>query len=233
MTPEPVLSVSHISKSFHFKQVLKNITFSLSSGTGNVLIGTNGAGKTTLLKVLAGIMRPDEGTGSLVSQVMFKEACKYRKHLIFWGHQALLYPAFTGMENIKFFLSIRGEHQSDSRILEELEKYGLHHQLHDPVRIYSAGMLQRLAMIRLSLADWKVALLDEPTSALDVDGVRQLNRLITEWKGSGKTILYSTHDIHWAADHADRALCIIKGVIGKDIPSPTVQQINSALEGKA
>jgi len=78
----------------------------LDHGEKVVMIGPNGVGKTTLLKILAGIMRPDNGSGTLENLPMFKEDPDYRKNLIFWGHQSLFYPAFNAAENLDFFLRI-------------------------------------------------------------------------------------------------------------------------------
>lgn len=168
-------------------------------------------------------MRPDSGTATLKEFPLFTENISHRNHLIYWSHQALFYPAFTGIENIRFFLSLRDKSVNDNRIREELDRFGLLRQIDDPVRIYSAGMLQRLTMIKLILSNWTLALMDEPTSALDVEGLEHLNGLIKEWKSNGRTILFSTHDIKWAEQWADKALCIRGGIVDREIHSPKTQ----------
>ncbi|MFQ6610332.1 MAG: ATP-binding cassette domain-containing protein [Fidelibacterota bacterium] len=218
-----ILSVNNVTKSFHHKKILRDISFQISEPSASVLIGTNGVGKTTLLKTLAGVMRPDSGTATLKEFPLFTENISHRNHLIYWSHQALFYPAFTGIENIRFFLSLRDKSVNDNRIREELDRFGLLRQIDDPVRIYSAGMLQRLTMIKLILSNWTLALMDEPTSALDVEGLEHLNGLIKEWKSNGRTILFSTHDIKWAEQWADKALCIRGGIVDREIHSPKTQ----------
>jgi len=215
-----ILSVQHIAKSFHHQKILRDISFQLSEASASVLIGPNGVGKTTLLKTLAGIMRPDSGNAQLMEMPLFTENFTHRNQLIYWSHQSLFYPAFSGIENIRFFLSIRNQKLPDSQIENQLERFGLIRQRYDPVRIYSAGMLQRLTMIRMILSDWTLALMDEPTSALDVDGLDHLNRLMDKWKRAGRVLLFSTHDITWAETWADTALCIRDGVVDQQIFSP-------------
>ncbi|NQU68094.1 MAG: ABC transporter ATP-binding protein [Candidatus Marinimicrobia bacterium] len=227
-----ILSVQHVAKSFHHKKILKDVSFQLSGASASVLIGPNGVGKTTLLKTLAGVMRPDSGEAHLVSLPLFTENFSHRKHLIYWSHQSLFYPAFSGMENIRFFLSLRNQSIHDQKIIEQLDYFGLLPQINDPVRIYSAGMLQRLTMIKMILSDWKLALMDEPTSALDVDGLDHLNHLMKQWKEDGRALLFSTHDIGWAESWADTALCIRNGVIEQEISSPKFQDMHHFLSEK-
>lgn len=229
----PFFSISDIAKSFHHKRVLKSISFQLNPGDRTVLIGPNGVGKTTLLKILAGIMRPDKGTGSLQNLPMFTDDARHRKNLILWAHQSLFYPAFTAMENLKFFFELRNDAVSTKQIDDEFVKYDLHRHKSEPVRIYSAGMLQRLTMIKLSLSSWDLALMDEPTSALDISGLKQLDQLIDTWSNEGKSILFSTHDIQWAEKHSDRVIGICNGKVELDKPKPNLNDLTTFLESNS
>ena len=85
---------------------MTNVTFTLDSKSQPGLIGDNGSGKTTLLKIISGIIRPQTGEGKLLDLPLFTSDFKYRKHVIFWSHDSMLYPALSGLENMKLFLWI-------------------------------------------------------------------------------------------------------------------------------
>ena len=186
---ELILKVENLSKTFNHRIILNDVSFSMVAGDCTALLGPNGSGKTTLLKLLSGVMKPQKGSGSLFSQPLFKANYKYRIHLIYLGHAPMLYPALTVIENLRFFFQIRREIVLLSEIQESLDEFGLLEQSNEPVRNFSAGMLQRLDLVRLKLSNWQLALLDEPNSALDQEGLQILNTLLLNWKSQGKSIL--------------------------------------------
>ncbi len=218
-----------IAKSYQHRPVLSSVDFSLKSGECVALIGPNGAGKTTLLKILAGIIRPDRGRSALLDSPMFGSSPEYRNHLVFWGHQALAYPAFSGIENIDFFLKLRSIRIRRQEIIQSFEAADIDSQSNDPVRNYSAGMLQRLNIIRLSLTPWSLALLDEPTSGLDASGLALLNRYFDDWTGREKTILFTSHDADWTAARADRILVLQNGKITEDLQSQSAADLKTMM----
>ncbi len=226
-----MLTVKNISKSFHHKKILKNISFEVEQGDHIALLGPNGAGKTTLLKILAGIVRPLTGTATLLGEKMFTEDSAHRRHLIFWGHSALFYPALTGYENIALFLAMRGDEISQVSIRENLQRYHLEHNERDPVRTYSAGMLQRLTMIKLALASWELGLIDEPTTGLDIEGLEYLNQLSEQWKKDHKTLIFSTHDASWVRKRADRILFIDHGKVAFNTSDVASSDIEAIMQG--
>lgn len=228
-----MLKIENLSKSFHHKKILKKISFSLEAGEHVALLGPNGTGKTTLLKILAGIVRPLSGSGWLLDQKMFTEDSSHRSNLIFWGHASLFYPSLSGLENLKLFFELRNDSISHTQIKEQLEIYHLDKHLFEPIRTYSAGMLQRLSMIKLTLASWQLALIDEPTTGLDVEGLNYLNKLTDSWKSDHKTILFSTHDAAWVKQHAHRILVLKNGVIEENISSPDQEKIEQMMRRKS
>ncbi|NOZ09204.1 MAG: ABC transporter ATP-binding protein [FCB group bacterium] len=227
-----MLTVNNISKSFHHKKILKQVSFEVGRGEHVALLGPNGAGKTTLLKILAGIVRPLSGTAELLGEKLFTENSAHRRHLIFWGHAALFYPALTGYENIALFLALRAEKVSPESIREHLERYHLEGSKKDPVRTYSAGMLQRLTMIKLTLSSWQLGLIDEPTTGLDIEGLEFLKSLSEQWKRESKTLIFSTHDADWVRDRADRILLIDQGKVAFDTREVKTADIQAVMQGK-
>lgn len=228
----PVLSAHHIGKSFHFQTVLKDISFTLNPGEIVFLFGRNGCGKTTLLKILSGVMRPEKGQATLNGNPLFTPASRWRRDMVYLGHRPHVYPAFTARENLKLSLKLRRQSWDEETFQTMLERYGLAGREDEPVGIFSEGMLQRLGLIRLELAQWQVAHLDEPSAALDVDGVAVLAEAFRNWRDQGRTILFTSHDMHWGAARGDRAIWMHRGVISDDISRPDADDLIRRLSGR-
>ncbi len=208
-----LFNATGIGKSFHLRPVLRDISFGLTPGEIVFLFGRNGCGKTTLLKILAGIMRPEHGRASLNGLPLFTTDYRWRAGMVHFGHRPSLYPAFTARENLKLSLRLRQAAWDEEAFQTLMKRYGLARQQNEPVQVYSEGMLQRLGLIRLELSPWRLAVLDEPTAALDVDGTAILEETMDRWRSRGRTILFTSHDMSWGTDRADRALHLTKGHI--------------------
>ncbi|UCD38227.1 MAG: heme ABC exporter ATP-binding protein CcmA [Fidelibacterota bacterium] len=224
-----LFTAQHISKSFHLRPVLSDVSFSLESGEVVLLFGLNGCGKTTLLRILAGIMRPETGDASLNGQTLFTLDSRWRRDMVYLGHRPIMYPAFTAKENMQLSIRLRGQAWAEDKFQDQLRHYNLAGRENEPIRVYSEGMLQRLGLIRLELASWRVALLDEPSSALDVDGADLLQGTIKRWSTENRTVLFTSHDMGWGAEMADRALLLSKGIIREELTSPKESSLLSCL----
>ncbi|MEE9465513.1 MAG: hypothetical protein V3W14_08095, partial [Candidatus Neomarinimicrobiota bacterium] len=109
-----------------------------------------------------------------------------------------------------------------------MKRHGLAGRENEPIQVYSEGMLQRLGLIRLELSPWRLALLDEPTAALDVDGITLLEETLARWRSQDRTVLFTSHDMSWGADRADRALHLRAGQI-TDEPAPSGEDLAAKL----
>jgi len=232
-----LFTAQHISKSFHLRPVLRDISFSLAAGEAVLLTGRNGSGKTTLLRILAGIMHPENGTASLNGRPLFTAGSAWRRDMVYLGHRPNLYPTFTARENLMLSTRLRGQAlrpgsgspvglRPEGQAWDEaafrtlLDRYGLAGREDEPVRVYSEGMLQRLGLIRLELATWRLALLDEPATALDVDGAELLSETMACWRSQGRAVFFTSHDLGWGVARADRALLLSRGIIARDVAAP-------------
>ncbi len=228
-----LLTATGIGKSFNLRPVLREVSFSLNPGETVLLFGRNGCGKTTLLKIMAGIMRPEHGQASLGSRALFTSDPHWRADMVYLGHRPSLYPAFSAKENLKLSLRLRSVAWDENAFQTLLERYGLAGREDEPVEVYSEGMLQRLGLIRLELSQWKLGLLDEPTSALDADGASLLGETLDRWRTAGRTVLFTSHDMLWGAEHADRALHLQRGRITSELAGPTAPDLIAGITGEA
>jgi len=188
-----VLTINDISKTFDFKTVIKGVNLSLSKGEIIHLIGDNGSGKTTLLKIIAGVLKPESGEANIFDKNILGNNSDFKKDIIYWGHQPMLYPSMTTIENLDFFLKLRLQ-RIPQNIDYILEKVGLQDYKNSPCYTYSRGMLQRFNLLRLMTSDWKLALMDEPLSGLDSKGVNLLLKEMANWKNKERSMIISSHE---------------------------------------
>jgi len=208
-----MLSVSNISKSFNYRSVLKDVSFTLNEGETVVIMGKNGAGKTTLLRIIARIMACEKGKIFFQNQNLLNGKPSIRKKILYIGHAPAMYSSLSAIENLTLALDLRYIKANASKILDRLNQFGLGVQANDPISIYSQGMLQRLKLAYAELTDWDLLLFDEPFTGLDQDGAALMNKALTHWIEEGKTMCMVLHNMERAKIYGDQILYLNDGVM--------------------
>ena len=215
-----LLDVQHISKSFTTgyirkvkKDVLKDISFTLSKGETLGIAGTSGAGKTTLIRVLMQLLRPDGGVvlyrGVDLGELSGKEMLVVRRtmQMIFQNPAATLHPRMTIRQSIEEPSRLYGKmDRFEERMQEMLSRLQLRRELllRYPAEL-SGGELQRVALARLLLISPEVLILDEPTSMLDVSVQAEILTLLQEFQEDREiAYLFISHDLEVLAAMARR-----------------------------
>ena len=209
----PVIEARGLTKVLGGRPVLDGVDLEVRRGECAVLVGPNGAGKTTLLHLVAGLARPDGGQVRVAGVPAHRLPAALRRRMGLLAHQPYLYEHLTAEENLRFWARIFGVRGARQRIRELLGRFGLLLFAHDPVRAYSRGMVQRLALARVLLHDPDLLLLDEPFSGLDRAGVQLLREVLRELKGAGRTLLLVSHRPDEVAELADRFVVLAAGRI--------------------
>lgn len=168
------------------------------------LLGPNGAGKTTLLRILASLTKPTSGAVQVDGFRLPQQASAARARIGFVGHQPLLYEDLSAEQNLAFYARLFRIKSSRTRIDKLLAEFGLASRGREPVRNFSRGMQQRLALARALLHRPRVLLLDEPHSGLDRAAVSIIDAAIRRLAKRGATILIATHDLPRAQRLAQR-----------------------------
>lgn len=211
-------------------QALEDISLSAQAGEILGLLGPNGAGKTTLIKILATLVTPDSGSGSIAGFDLEQQAHHIRHKIgLVSTNDRTFYWRLSGRDNLSFFASLYNMHGAHKRrrISEVLELVGISGKADFRFMSYSAGQRQRLAIARALLADPDVLLLDEATSSLDPIGAGKLirftrNTLARERK---KTIIWCTHNLNEADALCDRIVVLHRGRVIEDQTPATMKRV--------
>jgi len=182
---------------------LSDISLDVEEGEFVSFLGPSGCGKTTLLSIIAGLIKPTEGTVMLEGQSVQEAENKIGYML----QQDYLFPWKSIEENILLGLKI-GRTLGPSKIdyaMSLLKQMGLKGFESQYPKQLSGGMRQRVALVRTLATEPKLLMLDEPFSALDYQTKLKLEDLVSDTlKSYGKTAILVTHDIGEAIAMSDR-----------------------------
>jgi ABC-2 type transport system ATP-binding protein len=156
------------------------------------LLGPNGAGKTTTLRMLAGLIKPSEGEVLLFGRKVVGGSPVLARVGLFIEGPGLL-PHLTGMENLRLYWTSTAPSMEGSFLEEALDIAGLGDAVHRPVRTYSQGMRQRLAIAQAMLGRPDLLVLDEPTNGLDPPQIKEVREVLQAIAATGRTVLVSSH----------------------------------------
>ena len=206
-----MIEVRNLVKSFGHRVALAGVDLSVETGEFVTLVGPNGAGKTTLLRVLATLTRPTAGSVLIAGLDPARVGAEVRRQIGFLSHRTLLYEDLSAEQNLRFYARMYDVDQASARIQHLLKRVGLVARQHDPVRTFSRGMQQRLAMARAVLHRPRVLLLDEPYTGLDPQAAQALTDLLGELAGEGCTVLLTTHDLERGLAMGHRVVVLSRG----------------------
>lgn len=199
----PLLSVQALAFSRNEEPVFGPLDFQVDAGEALLIQGGNGAGKTTLLRVLAGLLRADQGH-IVLDGVPATSAARARA-MAYLGHLPALKADLGALENLEFLCGLHGR-RPDPQPIQAMALTGLAGYEDTPARQLSAGQKKRLSLARMWLAPAPLWLLDEPYANLDLEGITLVNRLVAAHLRSGGAALVTTHGAYAAPPVRTRML---------------------------
>jgi len=208
-----MLAAQNITKKIGSKTILHGIDLHIAEGEFVTVFGPNGAGKSTLLKILSMLMKPTTGTLIINGTNAKEESAKVRNQIGVISHQTLLYDNLTAFENLEFYGCMYGVDNLRERICDVLVEVGLEFALNDPVRTFSRGMQQRLAIARAIIHQPEILFLDEPYTGLDQQAIEILNGVLAGLNIKDRTVFMITHNFEQGLDLSDRVIIVNKGRI--------------------
>ncbi len=229
-TSPPVVEAEDICFSYHGLPVLKNIHFKLLRGESVALLGRNGAGKTTLIKHLNGLLRPHSGRLKILGQETHRRpVSELSRHVGFvWQNpnDQLFQP--TVQEEVLKGPEALGS--DDPSWCEELfSRFGLVSLLERSPFTLSEGQKKRVSFATALAVKPELIVLDEPTAGQDDLFRRELAKFIAELQTEERTVVLVTHDLEFAAEHANRWLILADGRIIADGPPEAVMADSKAM----
>jgi heme exporter protein A len=211
-----MIEIKKLTKQADNKLILRGIDLSITQGETVAILGPNGAGKSTLLKVLATLIKPTSGLVKINGLDLKKDHIEVKKMFGYLPHSSLLYDHYTPIENLVFFGNLYGVKDVEDRARKLVNEVGLSFFINEPVKNFSRGMIQRIAIARAIIHEPKIMLLDEPHTGLDQGAINILNNVVLSMKEKGCTTLMVTHDFKQAAAICDRIIIVKNGKIADD-----------------
>lgn len=199
----------------HEKKIraVDHLSFTAYEGEIFGLLGPNGAGKTTTLRMLATLIRPDEGDALVDGTSVVRQPELVRKKIGFLTSELKLEEFFTPNALFDFFAEL---HQMEPALAkkrkEELfERFGISQFVEVKVANLSTGMKQKVSIVISILHDSNIIIFDEPTNGLDVLTARTVTDFLLELRRRGKTVILSTHIFSLVEKLCDRVGIIVNG----------------------
>jgi ABC-2 type transport system ATP-binding protein len=209
------ITVSGLTKSFGAVTAVHDLSFTVEPGSITGFLGPNGAGKTTTLRVLLGLVTPDAGSATIGGR-NYAALPAPSDQVGAVLEASSFHPARSGRNHLRVYCTVNG--YPARRADEVLELVGLAGAGNRPVRGYSLGMRQRLALAGALLGDPRVFVLDEPANGLDPEGIAWLRRLLRHLAAEGRTVLVSSHVLSEVQQLVDHVVIVNKGRLVRQGP---------------
>ncbi|MHC5262946.1 ATP-binding cassette domain-containing protein [Streptomyces sp. UC4497] len=208
-------------KRYGDKRALDGFDLTVRRGTVHGLLGPNGAGKTTAVRVLATLLKFDEGRAEVGGVDVASRSRQVRRRIGLTGQYAAVDEVLTGRQNLEMFgrLFHLGGRRARVRAAELLDQFGLADAGDKGVDEYSGGMRRRLDLAASMILTPDVLFLDEPTTGLDPRGRGEVWESVRELVAAGTTVLLTTQYLEEADRLASRITVIDQGrAIADDTP---------------
>lgn len=228
-----MIVVENLCFAYGSKSVLKEVTFSISSGQIVGLLGPNGAGKTTLVRLLLGLAKPAAGrvTIAKLDPVRYAREVKKRVGVV---HQNRHFDwELSVYDNLDIYGAMHGlagkvRRAAIAHLLEEFELTSHRHRL---IRTLSGGEQRRVQIARALVHRPEVLLLDEPTTGLDSQWrLRVLQIVRTRARDAGMTVIWTSHDMREIEEVTDRILLLNAGrIVVDDAPDVLARRLTGEI----
>jgi ABC-2 type transport system ATP-binding protein len=209
---QSALEVRGLTKRFD-RPAVDALDLTVRSGEFYALLGPNGAGKTTTLRMVAGLLRPDAGSVSVMGIDALGDPVAAKRITAWVSDEPMIYDKLTPLEYLEFVAGLWGIESSiaESSARELLVSLGLEANMHERCEGFSKGMRQKVALAGALVHDPRLIILDEPLTGLDAVSARHVKGLLGARVQSGCIVIMTTHILEVAERMADRIGVISAG----------------------
>ncbi len=217
----PVIDVVGLTKVFGRKTVVDHLDMQVGRGEIYGFLGPNGSGKTTFIRMLCGLLRPDDGSGTCLGFDVRTQADHIKPQVGYMSQKFSLYEDLSVRENLDFIARMYGVADRAKATARTIERMRLGRFRDQLAGTLSGGWKQRLALAACMIHEPKLLLLDEPTAGVDPMARRDFWDAVHRLAGEGITALISTHYM----DEAERCHRLAYSAYGHLLARGTVAEI--------
>jgi ABC-2 type transport system ATP-binding protein len=218
-----MLYAENLYKSYGDFMALHALNLEVKGGEIYCLLGANGAGKSTTINLFLGFINPTKGLVSINGLDVSQHNLATKQYISYIPENLMLYPHFSGIENLAYFVGLCHKHYSLEQLSTFLTAAGLQADAHHrKVGGYSKGMRQKVGIALALAKDAKALLLDEPTSGLDPQASNEFSNLLLGLQRKGVAILMATHDIFRAKQVATHIGIMKQGQLVKSFRNESI-----------
>ena len=229
------LKISNVTKIYPGCVANDNVSLEFNSGKIYALLGENGAGKSTLVKILSGVIIPDEGKIYLnENNLKLNSPLDAKKNDI-----GMVFQHFNLFETLSVFENLIIDSDEERESLREkidtiMKKYNFSIDLDIPVLNLSAGLKQKVEIIRCLIRSPKVLIMDEPTSVLTEQETSELFLSLKKFSEEGILIIYITHKLKEVMELCDEVAVMRRGklVSVSEIKSENIESLANKMVGQ-
>ena len=222
----PLLKVEHLALYYDGSHALEDITFEVQPGERVAIVGPNGAGKSTLLKIIAGVLKPNEGRIDIYGHDPSGHICigyVPQRNQVDWNFPVTVRDVVM-MGRIGKLGLFHNPTAKDWEIVQQaLEIVGITPLANRLINQLSGGQQQRMFIARTLAQEAELLLLDEPLTGLDLTTQEDIFHILEILKSRGVTILLALHDLKLAEEHFDRVLLLNGHLIAYGNPADVLQ----------
>jgi ABC-2 type transport system ATP-binding protein len=211
-TPLFALETRGLKKSYD-RPAVDGLDLAVRSGEFYALLGPNGAGKTTTLRMVAGLLRPDAGSISVLGIDALADPVASKQVVALLSDEPMIYDKLTPFEYLEFIAGLWGidATAAEARACDLIGWLGLAPHAHERCQGFSKGMRQKVALAGALVHEPKLIILDEPLTGLDAGAARVVKDVLKARVRAGSTIIMTTHILEVAERMADRIGIIAQG----------------------
>jgi ABC-2 type transport system ATP-binding protein len=189
------VAIENVTKRYGDRVAVENLSLTLWAGEVFGLVGANGGGKTTTLRILAGILRPDQGHGQVLGFDLLRGTREIREHVGYMSQRFSLYADLSVFENLRFRAEVYGLNGPRVAAEAAIYDFDLSEYAHRAAGQLSGGWARRLQLAAALIHSPRLILLDEPTAGLDAVSRQEVWQRIGHMAAQGAGVIISTHDL--------------------------------------
>ena len=204
-----VIETRDLTKTYGTVRALDGLSLAIPRGGVYGILGPNGAGKSTLFRILLGLIRPSDGTATVMGGAIGDIAAMRRMGSMI---ETPRYPPYMSARQVLEWLALSHGVEATAEIPAWLERVGLTEAADRRVRGFSVGMLQRLGVAAALMSKPDLVILDEPTSGMDPPGIQEMRALIRSLADDdGVTVILASHQLLEVQKICDRVAILNRG----------------------